>query len=222
MNKKLFTPFLITIVLALLVSACDPIQWPWMSRVEKANVEATIAADALKATQIVAALTPGAPTSAPGATPGATPNVPSGIVSLNYDNAEANGNCMTTSNAASDPLMPNQTKYGAYYICVANTAGQKQSDLEAAIVAIQQEANAAGAKTLSGKKITLDNETAWLVWIPNAATVDYTTVPNDTAYPASLKHPAQGQIWIVPPFAAGVNGRTFQNADYEFWAVAVH
>lgn len=144
--------------------------------------------------------------------------------SLNYDKNNAyQGNCMDDTDSATDPKVAGQTHYVAYLICVANAAGRKQADLEGAIGPMQVDAQNAHAKTLSGNVITLDNESAWLVWIPNATGLDYSLVPNDTAYPSGLEHEALGQIWIVPAYAAGVNGRTFTAPEgVDFWAVAVH
>ncbi|MBI4066198.1 hypothetical protein HY411_00630 [Candidatus Gottesmanbacteria bacterium] len=64
-RSKLFKIF--TVIAMITLTACDPISWPWLSRVEKAQVEATIAADAANATAIVAALTPGTVITTPGA-----------------------------------------------------------------------------------------------------------------------------------------------------------
>lgn len=75
MNTKLSTKLfqLFTVITMITLAACDPIVWPWMSRVEKAQIQATVAADAAQATAIVAALTPGAVVSTPDAPAGSPP-----------------------------------------------------------------------------------------------------------------------------------------------------
>lgn len=221
MNKNKFTPrayafVCILILSALVLSACDPFAWPWLTRVEKAQVEATIAADALKATQIVAALTPGyAPT---GATPmpGATSVAPSGIVGLTYDRNTPD--CLNKANNPADPLVAGQTTYLAYYLCTAIEAGTTQDAVEKAIAEIQKEAAGVGANIWEGQSVTIPEWQAVLVWCSNASGV---VTPNDVSYPIDEQHPAAGQVYELPPIGGGVNARSFSGCEAGFWAVAV-
>ncbi len=169
-----------------------------------------------RATLVPATSTPAPPTAAPTATLTGTTGI-TGTVSLKYDNGT--GDCMSQANRPSAPFVAKQTNYLANFICEANAAGGKQTDLEKAIVEIQSQAANTGAKVITGSAVTMPEGQAWVVWTSNAEGV---TVPNDVAFPAGTTHPAKGQIWVLPPIGGGIGNRTFSGGSAGFWAVAVH
>lgn len=158
---------------------------------------------------------PVAATSAPAATvpvsvaPTQPAAVPSGLVSLNYDET---GN---------DPLTDKQVQLIALYLRPAFDKDQKA--LEDAIVAIQQEAATVGATVLTGKEIVIPEGQAFLVWHSNGGQVTETPADLDDVFTTHTS--GVGKVWIVGPFGDPVpprEHRTFRCSEGEFWAVAVH
>lgn len=219
-NRTKATVIMATIILiTVLTAACKPAPLP-PPTLEQATATCGIAGlasydpktGAFTCQQPAAPADPTAPPVDDGGNGGDPQGNPDGQVgSLNYDESNA------------DPLTSGQTRLIALYLRDAEAAGTTQAAMEAAIVAIQQEAAASNATVMQGSTLTLPQRVAWLVWCSNAQSVDY---PADISDVFDLLPQGPGRVWIQVPFAEGVPLRskdTFSGCTGgDFWAVRVH